>query len=382
MKSHLFNIHDIVLIMTMNACILLALLQRLILTQRRLSHYLLSGFFLLIFINTASTLVLWSEALQDLPLRNQTWLPLALAASYLLKGPALYFYLRSICLPAFTFDYRHCAHLVPALLAVAAIAYFGIDAGDLSGSTNPVKSQAVLWLWTTLKLLPVIYAVVCVYTVRHVSTTLMNHYSDLGEMGAGWANILAMGYLVHWAWSLLTHLIGGRIALRLSDAFGIVDNYLAFIMVNLLFVYSLFYARRLAAVTAPEDGRHQDPDKKAASPALPASAIDKVEGGIRDAKLYLEHNITIEQFARRIGLSSRDTSQVINAHFNANFFEFINKYRVEEAQRLLALEQYRDATILDILHRSGFNSKSAFHRFFKRIAGVSPSEYRRAHLNP
>jgi AraC-like DNA-binding protein len=34
-------------------------------------------------------------------------------------------------------------------------------------------------------------------------------------------------------------------------------------------------------------------------------------------------------------------------------------------------------TILDIVYKSGFNSQSAFHRFFKRLVGMTPSEYRK-----
>jgi AraC-like DNA-binding protein len=38
---------------------------------------------------------------------------------------------------------------------------------------------------------------------------------------------------------------------------------------------------------------------------------------------------------------------------------------------------YSQLSILEILHESGFNSKSAFQRFFKRLTGISPREYRR-----
>ena len=63
-----------------------------------------------------------------------------------------------------------------------------------------------------------------------------------------------------------------------------------------------------------------------------------------------------------------------------NFFEFINRYRVEEAKRLLASVDFKDETILELIYKSGFNSPSAFHRFFKRIVGLTPTEYRKQQL--
>ncbi|MFC6977926.1 helix-turn-helix domain-containing protein [Microbulbifer taiwanensis] len=72
---------------------------------------------------------------------------------------------------------------------------------------------------------------------------------------------------------------------------------------------------------------------------------------------------------------------MINKHFGTNFFEFINSYRVEEAKALLADAGRADMTVLDVLMESGFNSKSAFHRFFSRLVGMSPTEYRRQALN-
>lgn len=35
-----------------------------------------------------------------------------------------------------------------------------------------------------------------------------------------------------------------------------------------------------------------------------------------------------------------------------------------------------DDSVMDVLYKSGFNSQSAFHRFFKRLVGVTPSQYR------
>ncbi len=97
-------------------------------------------------------------------------------------------------------------------------------------------------------------------------------------------------------------------------------------------------------------------------------------------KLYLKHNLNIEEFSKRIDLPIKDVSAVINKHYGTNFFEFMNKYRVEEAKRLLLDKNCADMTVLDILLQAGFNSKSAFHRFFNRLVGVSPTEFRKQAL--
>jgi len=376
MKSHLFNLHDIVLIMTMSQCILLAVLQGVIPTKKPGSHHLLTAFFILTLVHGGSILLMWNVSLQGLNLHSYLFLPIVLAASYLLKGAVLYLYLRSLFEADFKLGLPQLVHAVPLFIATAVILIMGISGNDLlGGSNNAVKGHIATLLWSAFKLSPVIYAAFCAYSVRHIRATLENHYSDMTELGGAWVHILTLGYLGHWLWSLLVHLLGFSIGPNTADTLGIVDNYLAFVMVNILFVYSLYYARSLMAATKPAS-QH----KPSLKPSAPSQAvIDKINEGIHVKKLFLQQNINVEQFASDIGLSSRDTSQAINTHFQANFFEFINGYRVEEAKQLLVSDAHRDDTILDILYKSGFNSKSAFHRFFKRIAGMSPSEYRKVH---
>jgi len=97
-------------------------------------------------------------------------------------------------------------------------------------------------------------------------------------------------------------------------------------------------------------------------------------------KIYLKKNLNLEQFSERIDLPAKEVSGVINKHFGTNFFEYVNSYRVEAAKTLLADPEKADMTVLDVLLESGFNSKSAFHRFFSRLVGMSPTEYRKQAL--
>ncbi len=179
-----------------------------------------------------------------------------------------------------------------------------------------------------------------------------------------------MGFLFSWSLTLLVLIISQYTDFHVSDLFGITDNYVTFILINALFTYSVVYAHQLLT-TKPEVIKEKVDEK------ITDSAIQKVLVGMEVQKLYLKHNLNIEEFSKRIDLPVKEVSAVINKHHGTNFFEFMNKYRVEEAKRLLCDPASSEMTVLDILLQAGFNSKSAFHRFFNRLVGVSPSEYRK-----
>ena len=67
---------------------------------------------------------------------------------------------------------------------------------------------------------------------------------------------------------------------------------------------------------------------------------------------------------------------IINRHFGANFYTFINSYRIEKAKMMLKDPDQKDTTITDIYLAVGFNSKSVFYTFFKKLEGMTPTKYR------
>lgn len=91
-------------------------------------------------------------------------------------------------------------------------------------------------------------------------------------------------------------------------------------------------------------------------------------------KPYLDPQLNLRQLSERLGVPARQLSELVNDEFACNFSEFINRARVEEAQRQLLLDPHR--SLLDIALDSGFNSKTSFNVMFKRLAGVTPSQFR------
>ncbi|MBW6492346.1 MAG: AraC family transcriptional regulator [Lentimicrobium sp.] len=93
-------------------------------------------------------------------------------------------------------------------------------------------------------------------------------------------------------------------------------------------------------------------------------------------KPYLDADLTLPQLATRLQIPSHLLSRVINEKFGLNFFDFINQYRVDELKSKLNNPEFDNLSLLGIAFECGFNSKSAFNRVFKKITGLTPSEFK------
>ncbi|MBI3787081.1 MAG: helix-turn-helix transcriptional regulator [Ignavibacteriales bacterium] len=97
---------------------------------------------------------------------------------------------------------------------------------------------------------------------------------------------------------------------------------------------------------------------------------------MEEKKPYLNEGLTLTELAKQVGMSRNQLSFVINSGIGDSFYTFINKYRVEEAKRLIADPKNANFTILSLAFEAGFPSKSSFHNVFKKLTGLTPTEYR------
>ncbi len=379
MQKHIFNIHDVVLFMTVAECILLVIFQAILPVKNRLAHRLLSVFLLSIATSSACILVLWNDDVRVFTLFDEYLLPYLLVLAQLIKGPLLLLYVIALTEDAFKLVRRHLLHLIPTALALAWLALFGIDSTDLRFRTlgmSENQRQIANGVWHFIKVMPFFYALAAVNRVRLYRISLHNQYSTFSSTEPDWLNTLSLGFLFTWSFSILVHVIANTVAIaepQIADVFGIAENYVIFILINALFINSVAHTHKLLT-TKPESPKEKAEEK------ITDAAIQKVQEGMEIQKLFLKQNLNIEEFSKRIQLSVKEVSAVINKHYGTNFFEFMNSYRIEEAKRLLSDSHNADMTVMDVLLQAGFNSKSAFHRFFNRLVGMSPTEYRKQRL--
>jgi AraC-like DNA-binding protein len=104
--------------------------------------------------------------------------------------------------------------------------------------------------------------------------------------------------------------------------------------------------------------------------------LKRMENLIQEEKVFLDEKLTLAKLAKELSITPHQLSEILNNKLGKTFNEYINEYRIQEAQRLLI--EVPDATVLDIAYDVGFNTKSAFYKSFQKIVGQSPSQYRKA----
>ena len=92
-------------------------------------------------------------------------------------------------------------------------------------------------------------------------------------------------------------------------------------------------------------------------------------------KIFLNNKLTIEDVAKKLNTNRTYLSQIINEKTDTNFNNFINKYRIKEAQLRLLDDENKSYSIEGIAQTVGFSSKSTFNGAFKKYTGLTPSEY-------
>ena len=100
---------------------------------------------------------------------------------------------------------------------------------------------------------------------------------------------------------------------------------------------------------------------------------------MNEDKLYRENDLRLDKLAMAVGTSRHHLSQVINSHTGSGFFEYINSLRIREARDLLKSKSKEELNIIEIAYAVGFNNKVSFNTTFKKLTGITPSEFRRQH---
>ncbi len=86
-------------------------------------------------------------------------------------------------------------------------------------------------------------------------------------------------------------------------------------------------------------------------------------------------DFTLEKFCRQVQIPKSHFSYLLKYHFKETFVEYRTRLRVELACQLLKESRNRLLTLEAIGENVGFSSRFTFIRAFKKVKGITPSEF-------
>ncbi|AMJ65730.1 helix-turn-helix domain-containing protein [Hymenobacter sp. PAMC 26628] len=334
----------------------------------------------------------------------------------LFLGPAYYLYFRSLTNQEFRLRPRAWWHLLPGLLQLGLMAgALGYDLLWLSGGRGQHLPQAgtkgpALGAVEALRhylgylqyvLLPA-YCWRVLADYRRYTRYLQDNFSDTERLRFAGLRQLLLVQVLALVLSQLFTLVDWKFGL--SDAASWNYFFLRGLLVYWLVAVGL--QANYAAATTPlrfgtDPGPALVPEPTAAlspalvaeppgAPAAPAAERlapelapellawrDKLLALMAEEQPWLEPELTLTEVAKRLRITPGLLSKVINSGCGQNFNDFVNAYRVREAQRLLADPRFAHYSLVGVALESGFNSRSTFNRVFKKVVGQAPSELSR-----
>lgn len=96
---------------------------------------------------------------------------------------------------------------------------------------------------------------------------------------------------------------------------------------------------------------------------------------IQEQQLFLAPHLSISSLALQLNTSPRKLSSSINKTEYANFNDFINHHRIQFAKQLIEQGYLKTHAIEALGQASGFHSKNAFYRAFKKTFDCTPKAY-------
>ncbi len=117
-------------------------------------------------------------------------------------------------------------------------------------------------------------------------------------------------------------------------------------------------------------------EKSSLTDEIQENTLEKLQTLMKAEKPFLSSSFSLPSLAQKLAVSQHHLSQILNESLGQSFFEFTAQYRIEEAKVLLKNSANAHLKIEEIAERVGYNSKSAFNTAFKKITGMTPSEYK------
>ncbi len=306
---------------------------------------------------------------------------------FLLQGPFLYLYISALASKKGSLKRADLLHFIPFVCfnLYLLTASFLPDVSDrirMDHVSRDVEPPILFLLFLILTALSgPVYFMLSIKLFKKLDINIFNNFSFSENINLDWLRKLV--YIFGFIWTALIVITVIHHVFHLFSMSFCTDG--LFLSLSAFIILIGYFGLKQKEIFSHYPNANQDfiiePKIKYAGSGLKEADakkyIEKLKHKMTSEKPYLDPNLTLLQLATNIEIPSNYLSQVINETFGLNFFDFINQYRVEEVKAKIVDRKFDSYSLLGIAFESGFNSKSAFNRIFKKSTGLTPCEYKK-----
>jgi len=298
-----------------------------------------------------------------------------------LLGPLTYFYVRTCTEKDFKVTPKMFWHFIPAGIDFFyQLPFYTLNGADKLAYFENFFSGGTFQQPGWLTLGKIVQMLIYVFISARIVQRYRKHMADTASSSDAVFHRWLFFFCIALTIPLNAALVYNFFNLSFSFHFMITCLFLTILIAFSLLVIrpSLFspFPNQIETVAAKE-AQKKKYEKSKLQTAQKDKYLEKINAYMTAYQPHLEPELTLNQLAEKVGISTHYFSQVINEKLDKNFIDFINSYRVNAAKEKLVDEALSHYSIIAIAYQSGFNAKSTFYAVFKKHTGMTPSQYRK-----
>lgn len=297
-----------------------------------------------------------------------------------LYGPLLYFYFKRVALN-YKFKVLDTLHLIPSVtLLLYIVPYYLLSSEEklhllLNTDKYLLPGGRYIVLCKAISLVTYAWLIFKISKVTNVAYSKKQEFRKWYNRISNFFSVYAISYIIY-GLSILKFITFPNLNYIQGVILSSLVLYIAYTAFTkpILFLCLDIEGKGFKAVKENDEVcKYQ---KSGLTPDLSLELRNNLLQLLNEEKVFKVNNITLEILAERLETSRHNASQVINEHFNVNFFELINRYRIDEAKYILSQESGKSMNIIDVAYEVGYNNKVTFNKSFKKETSLTPSQYR------
>lgn len=302
----------------------------------------------------------------------------------LLHGPFLYLYTASV-----TNQLKHwkinILHFIPFIISCLSILDFFILSSEEKKLVFENQGQGYevisLIIYITVFCSGIFYVIWSLLLLRNHKKNILNQFSYSEKINLKWLRILIYGIGLIWVFVIL----GNDKLLFSTVVFYVI--FIGYFGINQVGIFTkkvtiiendIIISKAIEPSFNNKIIEENKPNKYLKS-GLNQEAATEIHELLKTTmdreQLYINPELTLLELAQTLKVHPNNLSQVINTFEGKNFYDYVNSKRVELFLKLVVIPDNKKYTILSLAYECGFNSKSSFNKYFKKMINLTPTEY-------